>query len=307
MRRWLALLILALLPLLGWSDSLVPVPPLQTRVTDQTGTLSAAEQASLSASLAALEKDKGAQVAILLLPTTKPETIEQFGIRLADAWKLGRQGVDDGLIIIVAKRDRKMRIEVGYGLEGAIPDAYAKRIVADHMAPRFRNGDFAGGLQAAVAALDKLIRGEALPAPPAVSQAGEAGPATPSPPAPASPAADFGVASFSFLLLVLVFAGLFRSLFGLTGSLAAAGLAGGLAWVVFAALGAAIGAALLAFGLSFIRVSRGGGQSNQIADNAGDILSNLLGALISSAFDDRSSGGGSSGGGGRFGGGGASG
>ena len=165
MLRWLAALCFALLPILGWSASEVALPTLTERVTDLTGTLSADEKASLTASLTALEKDKGAQVAIVMLPTTQPEAIEQFSIRLADAWKIGRKGVDDGVIIIVAKNDRKMRIEVGYGLEGAIPDAIAKRIVAEQMGPRFREGDFAGGLKAAVATLDKVIRGEPLPAP----------------------------------------------------------------------------------------------------------------------------------------------
>ena len=165
MLRWLVALCFALLPILGWSASEVALPTLTERVTDLTGTLSPDERASLTASLTALEKDKGAQVAIVMLPTTQPEAIEQFSIRLADAWKIGRKGVDDGVIIIVAKNDRKMRIEVGYGLEGAIPDAIAKRIAAEQMGPRFREGDFAGGLKAAVATLDKVIRGEPLPAP----------------------------------------------------------------------------------------------------------------------------------------------
>ena len=143
MLRWLAALCLALLPLIGWSANEGALPPLTERVTDLTGTLSAEDKASLTASLAALDKDKGAQVVIVMLPTTQPEAIEQYSIRLAEAWKIGRKGIYDGVIILVAKDDRKMRIEVGYGLEGAIPDAIAKRIVAEQMAPRFREGDFA--------------------------------------------------------------------------------------------------------------------------------------------------------------------
>jgi uncharacterized protein len=212
MLRWLAALCLALLPLIGWSANEVALPPLTERVTDLTGTLSAEDKASLTASLAALDKDKGAQVVIVMLPTTQPEAIEQYSIRLAEAWKIGRKGIDDGVIILVAKDDRKMRIEVGYGLEGAIPDAIAKRIVAEQMAPRFREGDFAGGLRASVETLAKVIRGEALPAP--------AEPAT-------RPSADPGD-TLTFLLIAL-FMGVIRSMFGLLGSVAVSGVAGWLA------------------------------------------------------------------------------
>lgn len=279
MLRWLAALCFALLPLLGWSANEVALPPLTERVTDLTGTLSTADRASLTASLTALEKEKGAQITIVMLPTTQPETIEQFGIRLAEAWKIGRKGVDDGVIVIVAKNDRKMRIEVGYGLEGAIPDAIAKRIVAEQMAPRFREGDFAGGLRATIATLDKVIRGEALPAP--VAPAAQSG-------------TDPGDA-LMFLLIVLFMGGVIRSMFGLLGSVAVSGVAGWLAWSVFASLGIAGIAALLAFALSFIRLGRGGWSSGG-------------GGGFPGGFGGGSSGGGGfSGGGGGFGGGGASG
>uniref|UniRef100_Q47GT6 TPM domain-containing protein n=1 Tax=Dechloromonas aromatica (strain RCB) TaxID=159087 RepID=Q47GT6_DECAR len=279
MLHWLAALWLALLPLSGWSANEVALPVLTERVTDLTDTLSAEDKAGLTASLAALEKDKGAQIAIVLLPTTQPETIEQFGIRLAEAWKIGRKGVDDGVIVIVAKNDRRMRIEVGYGLEGAIPDAIAKRIVAEQMAPRFREGDFAGGLRATVATLDKVIRGEPLPVP--VVQTAPSG-------------ADPGD-SLTFLLIVFFMAGVIRSMFGLLGSLAVSGVAGWLAWTLFASLGLAGGAALLAFVLSFIRLGRSGWSSGG-------------GGGFPGGFGGGSSGGGGfSGGGGGFGGGGASG
>ena len=277
MLRWLVALCFALLPILGWSASEVALPTLTERVTDLPGTLSPDERASLTASLTALEKDKGAQVAIVMLPTTQPEAIEQFSIRLADAWKIGRKGVDDGVIIIVAKNDRKMRIEVGYGLEGAIPDAIAKRIAAEQMGPRFREGDFAGGLKAAVATLDKVIRGEPLPAP--VVKTAESG-------------TDPGDA-LTFLLIVFFMAGVIRSMFGLLGSLAVSGVAGWLAWTVFASLGLAGGAALVAFVLSFIRLGRGGWSSGGRGGFGGGF--------------GGSGGGGFSGGGGGFGGGGASG
>jgi len=279
MFRWLAILCFALLPLFGWSANEVALPTLSERVTDLTSTLTAEDKAGLTASLEALEKDKGAQIAIVFLPTTEPESIEQFGIRLAEKWKIGRKGVDDGVIVIVAKNDRKMRIEVGYGLEGAIPDAIAKRIVAEQMAPRFREGDFAGGLRSTVATLDKVIRGEPLPAP--VVQTAPSG---------AQPAD-----AFTFLLIVFFMAGVIRSMFGLLGSLAVSGVAGWLAWTIFTSLGLAGGAALIAFALSFIRLGRGGWSSGGGGGGFG-------------GFGGGSSGGGGfSGGGGGFGGGGASG
>lgn len=144
----------------------VAVPQLTARVTDLTGTLSQQEQAALETKLAQFEQEKGSQIAILLVPTTAPEAIEQYSLRVVEAWKLGRGKVDDGVLVLVAKDDRKMRIEVGYGLEGAIPDVIAKRIVSDVMAPAFRQGNFYYGIDAAVGYLTRLIAGEGLPAPP---------------------------------------------------------------------------------------------------------------------------------------------
>ncbi len=152
----------------GVAQAPLPVPPLTGRVVDLTGTLTAAQRQALEGELEAIERRKGAQVAVLMVSTTQPEALEQFGIRVAEAWKLGRgavdgKRVDDGVLLLVAKDDRRVRIEVGYGLEGAIPDAYARRIIAEAVAPRFRQGDYAGGLQAAVADIGRLIDGEALP------------------------------------------------------------------------------------------------------------------------------------------------
>lgn len=159
---WLALcLVLGL----GQAWAQVPVPVLKSRVTDLTGTLDAASRQSLETRLAQLEQAKGAQLAVLLVPTTQPETIEQFSLRVAETWKLGRKGVDDGVLLLVAKNDRTLRIEVGYGLEGAIPDAVAKRVIAETITPRFKQGDFPGGIQAGVDALSRLIQGEPLPEP----------------------------------------------------------------------------------------------------------------------------------------------
>jgi len=143
----------------------IAVPPLQARVTDLTGTLKPDEKAGLESRLAAFEAEKGSQIAILLVPTTEPETIEQYSIRVVDAWKLGRKGIDDGVLILLAKQDRTVRIEVGRGLEGVIPDAVANRIVEDVMIPFFKQSDFYGGLSEGVDSLFALIRGEPLPAP----------------------------------------------------------------------------------------------------------------------------------------------
>lgn len=158
-------LVLCLALGLGQAWAQVPVPVLKSRVTDLTGTLDAASRQSLETRLAQLEQAKGAQLAVLLVPTTQPETIEQFSLRVAETWKLGRKGVDDGVLLLVAKNDRTLRIEVGYGLEGAIPDAVAKRVIAESITPRFKQGDFPGGIQAGVDALSRLIQGEPPPEP----------------------------------------------------------------------------------------------------------------------------------------------
>lgn len=176
MRRLLHGLLAAVALLTAWpclagvadAGSLVPVPPLSAPVTDLTGTLTPAQRQALDTRLLAFSRAKGSQIAVLIVPSTAPEAIEQYSIRVAEAWKLGRKGLDDGVLVLVAKDDHAMRIEVGYGLEGAIPDAVAKRVVAEIMAPKFRTGDFAGGLDDAVDRLIGLVNGEALP--PAASQ-----------------------------------------------------------------------------------------------------------------------------------------
>lgn len=143
----------------------VAVPTLVHRVTDLTGTLSEAQRSSLENRLAEFEREKGSQIAVLIVPTTQPEDIAQYSIRVVEQWKLGRQHVDDGVLILLAKDDRKTRIEVGYGLEGVIPDAIAKRIIEEIMIPKFRQGDFAGGIDAGVTRIIGLIQGEPLPEP----------------------------------------------------------------------------------------------------------------------------------------------
>jgi len=164
-------LLLAIVALTTWAQ--VAVPELSRRVTDLTATLSAGQVAALENKLATFEAQKGSQIAVLIVPTTQPEDIAQFGIRVADQWKVGRKKVDDGVILIVAKDDRTLRLEVGYGLEGAIPDAIAKRVIAETITPYFKTGDFNGGIDAGVQQLMQLIEGEPLPPPPSASGQGE--------------------------------------------------------------------------------------------------------------------------------------
>lgn len=148
----------------------VEVPALKAHVTDRTGTLSSSERSALESKLAAFAADKGSQIAVLMVPSTGDETIEQYGIRVAEQWKLGREGVDDGAILIVAKDDRRLRIEVGYGLEAALPDVTAKRIVSEVVTPYFRDGDFYTGISSGVDAMIAVVQGEPLPQPRARAQ-----------------------------------------------------------------------------------------------------------------------------------------
>ncbi|MCA1926253.1 MAG: TPM domain-containing protein, partial [Thiobacillus sp.] len=161
--RWAFAFFLALCALSAWAQ--VAVPDLVRRVTDLTATLSAEQIATLENQLATFEARNGSQIAVLILPTTAPEDIAQFGIRVAERWKIGRARIDDGVILIVAKDDRKLRLEVGYGLEGAIPDAVAKRVIAETITPYFKAGDIYGGIEAGVTQLMRVIEGEPLPPP----------------------------------------------------------------------------------------------------------------------------------------------
>lgn len=170
MLRWLTLLLLGLLPFTlipaTASAEEVAIPALTARVTDLTGTLTAEQRATLEAKLQTLQTQKGSQIAVLFVPTTKPEAIEQYSIRVVDQWKLGRKKIDDGVLLLIAKDDHKLRIEVGYGLEGALPDAIAKRIIAEDITPHFKQGDYYGGIVAGITRIDAVIQGEALPSPP---------------------------------------------------------------------------------------------------------------------------------------------
>ena len=153
--------------------AVVGVPELSRRVTDLTATLSAGQITALENKLTAFEAQKGSQIAVLIVPTTGSKDIAEFGIEVADLWKIGRKGIDDGVILIVAKDDRKLRLEVGYGLEGVIPDAVAKRVIAETITPFFKGGDYAGGIDAGITQLIGLIGGEALPAPPESQSKGQ--------------------------------------------------------------------------------------------------------------------------------------
>lgn len=246
---WLACALALAQPAAG---DLVAIPPLQAHVTDLSGTLSAGQQAQLEQQLAEFEKARGSQIAILLVPTSQPEAIEQFSIRVAEAWKIGRRNHDDGVLVTVAKNDRKMRIDVGYGLEGAIPDALAKRIISETMAPKFRQGDFAGGLSGAVTQMEKLIEGESLP-PPAKADRGATG----------SAGGLDGRLDELFVigLIVSVVAGnVLRALFGrLIGSGLSSGVVGAAGWFITGSMLVAGVGALIAF-IFVLLLSSGAGR-----------------------------------------------
>ena len=253
----------------------MPLPQLQQRVTDLTSTLEKSEISALEAKLATVQREKGSQIVVLILPTTQPEEIEQFSIRLADAWKIGREKVDDGVIVVVAKDDRKMRIEVGYGLEGAIPDAVAKRIIDEQMKPHFRDGDFYQGISAGADAIIAKINGEPLPEPVSSNTGGQ-----------------FADSIGRLIFAVFLGSALVGSLGRFIGAGAAAAIAG-LPLMFMSAVGLGVVLALIAAALAILFGSGGGGGG----------WSHHGGVWTGSGFGS----GGFGGGGGGFGGGGASG
>jgi len=263
----------------------VAVPPLAARVTDLTGTLSPSQMQTLESRLRDFERAKGSQIAVLMLPSTEPETIEQYSIRVAEAWKIGRARVDDGVILLVAKNDRKLRIEVGRGLEGAIPDAVAKRIVSDVITPRFKSGDFFGGVSAGCDALVKLIEGEAL-APAAKSRQIDLR------------GIDFQTIFWLFVALVLGDA-IFRRVLGrVPGAAVSGALVGAIVWSAVGVMLFAVIGGLIGFFITIVNgmASRRGGWTSGGGWGGGWGGGGWSGG-----------GGGFSGGGGDFGGGGASG
>ena len=263
------------------AEAEVPVPALTGRVTDLTATLTVEQKAALEQTLQAFETRKGSQLALLIVPTTAPETIEQYSLRVAELWKLGRKKVDDGAILVVAKSDRAMRIEVGYGLEGALNDATSKRIISEIITPRFTDGDFYGGITAGVGQIIRVIDGESLSAPTAKRSIDSA-----------------NIQQFIpvIFILALVLGGVLRSALGrFPGSIVTGGVVAVLAWFVVGTAFIALFAGFIA--LFFTLVGSG------MRGMAGPGVGGHRGGFGAGGFG----GGGFSGGGGGFGGGGASG
>nr|WP_321574470.1 YgcG family protein [Paraburkholderia franconis] len=220
----------------------VPIPSLTARVTDETGTLTSDQRSALEQTLKDFEARKGTQISVLIVPTTQPETIEQYSMRVVEQWKLGRQKVDDSALLIVAKNDRSLRIEVGYGLEGPLNDATSSRIIREVIVPRFKQGDFYGGIAAGVDSIIRVVNGEPLPAP--APRHGE----------------SEGIGRLLPVLFVMavVAGGLLRALLGrLPGAVVTGGIIGVLAWVLSGAIVVAIVAGAIA--LIFTLVGSGMG------------------------------------------------
>jgi uncharacterized protein len=286
--------------LVGWiapALALVAVPPLTGVVVDTTATLSPADTASLSRKLKDLEQRKGSQVAVLIVPTTGEETIEQFAIRAAEAWKIGRKKIDDGALLVVAKNDRHLRVEVGYGLEGALTDVTTKRIIDEDITPKFKSGDFAGGISAGIDRIIRIVDGEQLPGPepPHWRESNSFDPAD--------------LFNPVLIIAVLFGGGLMRSIFGrLLGSAAAGGL---VAIIAYYLLGSLLGA-LIAGVIACLFVMLGDSFTGSSIGRRGR-YGPWVGGGYGGSYSGGGSGGGSSdsggfsGGGGSFGGGGASG
>ena len=267
---------------------LQPVPKLAARVTDTTGTLTSAEKAALEQELADFEARKGAQIAVLVVPTTEPEAIEQYSIRVVDAWKLGREKPDDGALLLVAMQDRALRIEVGRGLEGALTDLVSNRIIDETITPRFREGDFAGGISAGVERMIAVVDGEELPPPDQHWQE--------------APKHIGNLVPILFFIVIFV-SGILRAIFGRAfGSLATGGVAGGVAWFITQVLGLSLGIGVVALVFSLFLGFGNGGRWASRSGRGGW----TTGGWGGGGFGGRG-GGGFSGGGGSFGGGGASG
>lgn len=289
--RWAALLFAVWLPLAALAQSVQPVPPLTAHVMDQTGTLNPAQMQALEAKLKAFEAARGAQVVMLMLATTAPEDIAAYAQRVGDSWKIGRKAVGDGLLLVVAKDDRQVRIETTKALEGAIPDLAARQIIDSAITPRFKQGDFAGGLDAAADQIIALISGENLPAP------------------ASTPVRSQGVKGFNWMdLAVFLFfavpvgARVISSVVGRkAGSVVTGGAVGLLAWLFTSSLAiagiAALAGLVLALFSSLGALARGGRSSGWGGIGGGHGRGGPWGG----------GGGFSSGGGGNFGGGGASG
>ena len=234
LRRFAALLLL-LACALAQAQQLAPIPALDSPVIDTTGTLDAATKQALEAQALALQQRKGSQLQVLMVPTVQPEDIAQYAVRAFEQWKLGRKGVDDGVLLVVAKDDHRVRIEVGYGLEGAIPDATSERVIQEYLVPKFRADDYAGGITDATATLVKLIDGEPLPAPMADNRGKP------------DRGGDFIFALFAAFVVAQVVRGLFSRAPTMLRGLVGAGAAGGVAWLISSLLLAGGIGALIGF------------------------------------------------------------
>lgn len=257
----------------------VPVPPLTARVIDETGTLTDEQRVSLEQTLKDFETRKGSQISVLIVPTTQPETIEQYSMRVVEQWKLGRQKVDDGALLIVAKSDRTLRIEVGYGLEGVLTDATSNRIIYETIVPRFRQGDFYGGIAAGVDSIIGVVSGEPLPAPQRREE-------------------QDGLRGLlpALFIMAVVAGGVLRAILGrLPGAVVTGGIIGVLAWFLSGAIMLAVVAGAVALVFTLV-----GGGMGAIA--GGRYINGRSGGLSGRSNRDIFRGGG-----GGFGGGGASG
>ncbi|WP_426390617.1 TPM domain-containing protein [Variovorax sp. R-27] len=291
LRRALAALVLATLAGVALAQGLPPVPALTARVIDQTGTLDSAQRNGLDTKLAAFEQRKGSQIVVLMVPTTAPEDIASYTQRVGDAWKIGRKDVGDGLLVVVAKDDRKMRIATAKALEGAVPDLAAVRIIDEEMKPRFRNNDFAGGLNAAVDRLIGLVDGEPLPEPSRDTGSGGGG-------------GGFDWENLAIFLFVGVFIGapVARAVLGKKlGTMVVGGGVGVVVFFITTSIAIAVIAALVALIVSLVAGAGrpGGGGGGGWSSGGGGGWSGGGGGGGGGGF--------SSGGGGNFGGGGASG
>ncbi len=290
---WVKILALAVLLLAATlSRAEVAIPLLKSPVTDLTATLSVSEVTQLEQKLAAFEKAKGGQIAVLIVPTTQPETIEQYALRVAETWKLGRKSIDDGVLLLVAKNDRTLRIEVGYGVEGALPDAMAKRIIAEIIVPQFKAGNFVTGIDAGIDAIISLLKGESLPLPSTKNGPGK------------SPGMHILLDNFIPVLIGFIVLG--RMLQVLLGRLVGAAITsigvGFIGWLFFSSIVAAILITVVVFLLSLFQNTGSGIYRNGRSSWSDNGSRN-------GGFGSGGSGGGFSGGGGggSFGGGGASG
>lgn len=287
-RRINSLIVLFLVCGSTWAQNIVPVPPLKSRVTDQTNTLSETEKRNLESKLSSFEQSKGSQVAVLVIPTTGDETIEQYGIRVADTWKIGREGVDDGVIFLVAMQDRKMRIEVGYGVEGAIPDALAKRIISQIVTPEFRAGHFYDGINDGVDAIISLVNGEELPLASSQGNRGTGG---------SAPKVSYLLIILGLIVFGTINAVLKSKIGKVPGALITAALIFVLSWFIINIVTAITATIIMSL---IFNLPHGGGRGGGYRGGGG-----FYGGGFSSGGGF--SGGGFSGGGGGFGGGGASG